>query len=163
MAVGRAAAVVAAALVLPIAAATTVDAAPTPRGHLRGYDRSMLSYVNHVREVRGLRPLHQSNRLYRIAHSWAEHMAAHRKLGHDPGVRADLGKRCPRWRMGGENIAAQVGTDAHELFELYMHHRGHRRNILQRRYTDIGIATIHVYRDGQSTEWDVMDFANHCR
>jgi uncharacterized protein YkwD len=43
-----------------------------------------------------------------------------------------------------------------------MHSPPHRANILDKHYTVLGIATVSVTRNGVTTQWNVMDFANHC-
>ncbi len=156
------ASLVMACLVL-VGVATPAVAKPTPSAQLRTYDRNLLYYVNHTRHAHHLPALAQSNRLYRIAHRWAEHMAHKRSLHDNPRGVHQVARRCSRWRAYGENVAAQEGTDAHAIFELYMHDRSHRANILRHRFTEVGIATVILHRDGQTTEWDVMDFAERCR
>jgi uncharacterized protein YkwD len=143
---------------------TPAMARPTPAHELRTYDKNLLFYVNRARAAHHLPPLRQSDRLYRIAHAWATHMAQRHAIKDNPRGVHQAARSCPGWHAYGENVAAQEGTDAHAIFELYMHDRAHRRTILRRRYhfTDIGIATVKVVRDGQTTEWNVMDLANHC-
>jgi uncharacterized protein YkwD len=43
-----------------------------------------------------------------------------------------------------------------------MHSPEHRANILDKNYRQVGIATVKRVVDGQTTQWDVMDFGNHC-
>ena len=138
-------------------------ARPTPAHQLRTYDKNLLYYVNHARQAHHLPPLRQSNRLYRVAYRWAEHMARRRSLHDNPRGAHEVARRCLRWRAYGENVAAQEGTDSRSIFELYMHDRSHRANILRHRFTNVGIATVILHRDGQTTEWDVMEFAERCR
>lgn len=154
--------VVVAALLVALGPAAAI-AKPTPSGQLRTYDKKFLKYVNHARENHGLKPLRQSNRLYKIAHKWAEHMAATQNLEHNPN--AVVGKRliftkCPHSTMAAENVGWQGHTDARALFKLYMHEPYHRANILQPKHRDVGIATV---RSGDGREWNVQDFGNHCR
>jgi uncharacterized protein YkwD len=159
----RRVALAAAACLLVGGIGTPALARPTPSGQVRPYDKDLLFYVNHARHAHHLRPLVQSNRLYRVAHRWAEHMARRRWLHDNPHGAHEVARRCTRWLAYGENVAAQEGTDAHSIFELYMHDRSHRANILRHRFTNVGIATVILHRDGQTTEWDVMDFAERCR
>jgi uncharacterized protein YkwD len=161
---------VTAALVLAVGGATA-HAAPTPSDQLRPYDKHLLRYINHERAHNGLAPLKQSNRLYKIAHKWAAHMAKTENLEHNPnyGYGGPLvSKKCPHATIAGENVGAQAHTNAKDLFELYMDEPFHRANMLNPkynkpkhpRYTQVGIATV---RASDGSEWNVMDFANHCR
>lgn len=155
-------AVAVSALALTFAAGNAAIARPTPAGQVRTYDKSMLSYVNRARRAHHLPPLRQSNRLYRIAHAWAIHMADRRSLRDNPRGRREIARSCPRWHDYGENVAAQEGSNPHAIFELYMHDRRHRKAILAGYFTDVGIATVHETRGGQTTEWDAMEFAGNC-
>jgi uncharacterized protein YkwD len=150
------------ALALTLAVGAAASARPTPAGQVRRYDKNMLFYVNRARAAHHLPPLRQSNRLYRIAHSWAAHMARVRRIKDNPHGWHETARSCPRWHDYGENVAAQEGTDAHAIFELYMHDRGHRKNILAPYFTNIGISTIRDSRDGQTTEWNAMELAGNC-
>lgn len=158
---------VAAVLLSGVAPAT---AAPTPHDQLRTYDKHLLNYVNHARANNGLNPLKQSNRLYKIAHRWAEQMARSDNLEHNAhyGLGApSLARKCPHVTIAGENVGAQASTNAKKLFRLYMKEPYHRANILNPvynkpkhpKYTDVGIATV---KASDGSEWNVMDFANHC-
>jgi uncharacterized protein YkwD len=100
--------------------------------------------------------------LWRVAHSYAEHLAATRTLTENPDLSAVVSRVCPSWTAIGEN-SAYVDGGSHRLMRAYMHSRPHRINILNRHYTEVGIATVRVRRHGTVRQWDVMDFGNHCR
>ena len=147
-----------------------MHAAPTPASQLRSYDKHLLAYVNHARADNGLKPFVQSNRLYKIAHSWAAHLAKTHNLQHNPDYyygKPLVTHRCPHATIAGENTGEQGTTDARQLFDLYMNEPYHRANILSPkyneqkspRYTQVGIATV---KASDGSEWNVMDFANHC-
>jgi uncharacterized protein YkwD len=168
----RTACAVIAAAVLGAVAPPPATAAPTPAKHVRTYDKHLLKYVNNARANNGLKPLKQSNRLYKIAHRWAAHLAkSHDNLEHNP--KFVLGgplvtRTCPHATAAGENVGAQAQTAPKSLFKLYMDEPYHRANILSPkynsrgtpRYTYVGIATV---KASDGSEWNVMDFANHCR
>jgi uncharacterized protein YkwD len=67
--------------------------------------------------------------------------------------------KCPHATAGGANDGWQAHSDPHGMFLRYKHEPFHWANILQPRYKDVGIATVRA-KDG--SEWDTMDFANHC-
>ncbi|HWA66699.1 MAG TPA: CAP domain-containing protein [Mycobacteriales bacterium] len=157
------------------AAGPSVTAHSTPAAHLRPYDKQLLVDVNRARRQNGLKPYVQSDRLYRLAHKWAEHIVATRNLEHNPATfsiktfRAASG--CRKATTDGENVGEQGSTNSRQLFELYMSDPAHRDNNLSPKYnapnvpgyTDVGIATIAVPNgNGTFSEVNVMDFANHC-
>jgi uncharacterized protein YkwD len=137
-----------------------------PATHVRAYDKALLKDVNHARATHGLKPLQESARLYAVAHAWADQMAAHRDLEHNPnamfGSKA-MKHTCPHATTAGENVGEQGTSNAAQLFALYKSSPSHWANIISPHYTDVGIATVALPNgDGTSSEWDVMDFANRC-
>lgn len=166
----RAACAALAATLLSALGTAPATAAPTPLSQLRTYDKHLLKYVNQARADNGLKPLKQSGRLYKMAHAWAAHMAKTGSLEHNPNFGYGMpliNKRCPHATIAGENVGSQASTNSKQLFALYMQEPYHRANILNPkynkpkhpRYTQVGIATV-TASDG--SEWNVMDFANHC-
>jgi uncharacterized protein YkwD len=163
-------AVLAVALAFSLGAAASTSAAPTKPSHLRAYDKHLLKYVNHARVNHGLKPLRQSNRLYKVAHAWAAHMAETETAGDDlTWTSGGQYKRvCPKATAAGANDGWQSNTSAREMFQRYKAEPYHWANILspkynppgQAAYADVGIATVKA-KDG--SEWNSMYFANHCR
>ena len=99
-----------------------VHAAPTPSSQLRSYDKTLLKYGNHVRAQNGLKPYVQSDRLYKMAHAWAAHMAKDENLEHNPNYGYGgplITKKCPNATIAGENVGSQASSDPKQLFELY--------------------------------------------
>jgi uncharacterized protein YkwD len=137
-----------------------------PAKNVRAYDKDMLKYVNQARKTHGLKPLKESARLYSLAEGWAEQMAAHRNLEHDPYAAfgsKEMKHLCPHTTTAGENVGEQGTSNAPQLFALYKSSPSHWANIISTHFTDVGIATVPLPNgDGTSSEWDVMDFANHC-
>lgn len=126
------------------------------------YNLSLFSHVN-VARVNDARHAYKHNhRVHHIAHSWAEHLASTGYLEHNPNLVAQVTRACPNWTTLGENVGVSGGKDATRLFSAYMHSPPHRANILDKHYTVLGIATVSVTRNGETTQWNVMDFANHC-
>lgn len=160
---------VAVALLLTFAVVATASAAPTRPSHLRAYDKKLLKYVNHSRVVHGLKPFKQSDRLYKVAHAWAEHLAKTRTVGDDPAWTSggQFQKVCPKATTAGANDGAQGTSSPKKMFEQYKAEPFHWANIQSPRYnppgqdpyTYVGIATVKA-KDG--SEWDSMYFANHC-
>ncbi len=110
----------------------------------------ILAQTNATRHSAGLPSLSASQALMRAAEDYARRLAAAGKLSHaldgrDPGQRVRAFGY--RWRAVGENIAmaSARGSDAQiaaGLVSQWMGSSGHRRNILARKYTQIGVAGI---------------------
>jgi uncharacterized protein YkwD len=159
-----------AVLAMPAGAQGSTRTAAHPA--MRAYDKQLLADVNRARVQNGLKPYTESDALYRMAHAWAEHMAKAHSLEHNPNAAfgtKQMKRTCPHATTAGENVGEQGTTNSQQLFQLYMDEPYHRANILSPKYTkgpaytDVGIATVAVPNgDGTSSEWNVMDFANHC-
>jgi uncharacterized protein YkwD len=153
-----------------VIAAFGVIAAPTsaavtgthPPAQVRSYDHRMLLHANRARTAHQVSPLSMSSKLHGVAQTWAQHLAKTGRLVHNPKLEAQVAQRCPHWTAIGENIAYGNGRHPRTVFRAYMHSPGHRANILDKRYAQVGIATVTVHRHGRLEQWNVMDFANHC-
>jgi uncharacterized protein YkwD len=110
-------------------------------GGLSRDERAVLDLTNREREKAGLGPLQVSARLVRAARSHSANMARQGQLGHlldgkGPGERLqDVGYAHTGW---GENCAAGQRTAA-EAVRSWMSSEGHRANILNPAFAEIGI------------------------
>jgi uncharacterized protein YkwD len=121
--------------------------------------RSTLCLLNHVRARRGLRRLHLHRRLGRAARSHSADMARRGYFSHntlsggsflDRIRHAGYLRHARQW-MVGENIAWGTGRLAtpRAIVRAWMHSPGHRANILNGRFREIGVgitynAPVHV-------------------
>jgi uncharacterized protein YkwD len=84
------------------------------------------------------------------AQKHADWMAEHHNMSHTGAGRSDVGDRISKeyhWTMAGENIAyGQKSVE--EVHKVWMNSRGHRANILNKGFMDIGIG-ITVADNGQ--------------
>ncbi len=128
----------------------TVTSEPTPSdpppppsgGGTNAQEREVLNLTNQARRNQGCRPLQLDDSLVEAAGSHASDMVRRHYMDHtnpdgeDPGDRmAKAGWRGNGW---GENIAA--GYDSPQrVFNAWMNSDGHRANILNCRFTKIGI------------------------
>lgn len=152
-----------AALGLTAAPALSADAAAhRPPQAVRSFDTSLLGQVNSARSNAGRSHFAMNHKLWKVAHKWAEHLASTGQLGHNPKLTKQVTKACPKWTDTGENVGMVYDETVNQLFQAYMADPPHRANILDKHYKQVGIATVKVERGGQTQEWDVMDFANHC-
>ena len=150
---------------------TTRTSEPTPRdtsqpptsgGGTNAQERQVLDYTNQIREQQGCGPLRLDRALVKAAGKQASDMVRRHYMDHtnpdgqDPGDRmAAAGYRGSSW---GENIAAGYDT-AQKVVAAWMQSDGHRKNILNCRFTSIGIG----YDPGQvKPDWGpgswVQDF-----
>jgi uncharacterized protein YkwD len=133
--------------------------APPQRVHTdreRRYQRKVFHWTNVARRRHDLPPFERLRCLRRIAVRWSEHLAATGDFEHqDLGV---IFNRCPRATSAGENIA-RGGVRPRQMVRLWMRSPGHRANILNRRFTHLGVGA--AVRHHQWT--GVQDFAGRRR
>ena len=109
---------------------------------LNAKEERTLRLHNHKRRSRGLRTLCVHPKLTKAARAHSESMIKKDYFGH-----GSVGRRLKRygynWRVYGENIAGGTGRYARpgNTFRRWMNSSGHRANILDRRFREIGIGT----------------------
>ncbi|MEU4196079.1 CAP domain-containing protein [Kribbella sp. NPDC026611] len=140
----------------------TTSAPPPSGGGTSPQEREVLDLTNQYREQNGCRPLKLNSALVDAAGRHASDMVRRHYMDHtnpdgeDPGDRmADAGYHGSSW---GENIAAGYDS-AQRVVAAWMQSDGHRKNMLNCRFTVIGIG----YDPGQvRSDWGpgswVQDF-----
>ena len=135
---------------------------PVSGGGTNSQEREVLNYTNAIREQQGCGPLRLDSALVEAAGKHASDMVRRHYMDHtnpdgkDPGDRMSAaGYRGSGW---GENIAAGYES-AQKVVAAWMKSDGHRKNILNCRFTSIGIG----YDSGQvRSDWGpgswVQDF-----
>ena len=116
-------------------------------------ESSYLSILNQERASHGLAPLQLNPELTRVAQGWSSHMAASHVLAHNPGLTTQIGN----WQAVGENVGD--GPDLRDLADAFWASAPHRSNILDRGYTQVGIAA--VVSNGMI--WITVDFRQPLR
>ncbi len=110
------------------------------------YDSRLTSLVNSARAAGGLAPLTVSGGLTNLAAYWSTAMANGKtgySLAHNPGLNSMIGRYYPGATTWGENVALfSTGIGADQIFQSYMASPGHRANILNAKYTHVGIVTM---------------------
>jgi len=102
------------------------------------YEQRILEIVNRERARRGLRPLRLATCAGGYAARWSAELARSERLRHQ-SLRP-IQSSC-RAREVGENIGyGKVSADA--MVQLWMNSRPHRANILNPRFTSIGIGAV---------------------
>jgi uncharacterized protein YkwD len=147
---------------------------PTPPPGNLTTAQAVLNQVNAWRTAAGLRPYTMSPGLVASAHKHNLVMIAGCGLSHRCPGEPDLGPRISaqgvHWTTLGENIGesgpnpntasaitkAATGLDK-AMFDEKPPNDGHRRNLLSKSFTHIGIDVI---RDSKGTVWLTQDFSN---
>jgi hypothetical protein len=115
---------------------TFIGLSPAPASATGPNTSSILSAVNSARAGAGRRPLSLRSDLSAVAYRWSQHMAATGTLAHNPS----LTRQVTHWRWVGENVG--YGPDWRAVEVAFMNSPGHRANILDRDYTQIGIGVV---------------------
>ncbi|MFD3548769.1 CAP domain-containing protein [Streptomyces sp. NPDC058655] len=107
-----------------------------------GAQAEVLALVNQERAAAGCPALTVNAKLTKAAQDHSADMAAHGNMSHTGSDGSDPGARITRagyqWRTYGENVAYGYGSAA-KVMEGWMNSPGHKRNILDCSYKEIGI------------------------
>lgn len=113
---------------------------------LRVSEREAAAAINAIRAGHGAGPVAASDRLGIVASQQARLMARNDELAHEVRAGRDLAGRIERagYRgIAGENISAGYASLA-DVLEAWLASPGHRRNLLDSRFTEFGIAAARV-------------------
>ena len=106
------------------------------------YENEVVRLVNEIRESNGLKPLTANWELSRIARYKSEDMSGNKYFSHTSPVYGTPFEMIRAfglsYRSAGENIAYGYGTPA-AVVNGWMNSSGHRANILNASYTQIGV------------------------
>ena len=111
-------------------------------------ESEIFNLTNQAREKAGLLPLKLNSYLMEKAREQSSQMAKEKNLSHT--IIGSLDSRIKRvnypYRQIGENIALST-LPIDSVIQMWMESKGHRKNILNPKYKDIGIG-ISVAKDG---------------
>ncbi|MFE2878188.1 sigma-70 family RNA polymerase sigma factor [Streptomyces roseus] len=131
--------------------------APAPGPAPSGVAGQVIALVNSERAAAGCGPLKEDPQLRNAAQGHSDDMAARNFFDHTNPDGADPGKRTTaagyRWSTYGENIARGQQT-ASSVMDSWMKSPGHRANILNCSFKDIGVG-IH---SGPGGPWWTQNF-----
>ena len=136
---------------VPINAVQLSAPSATPNG-AAAYELRMLSLINARRAGAGAAPLTLRACPDGFANRWSPVMAGNGSLSHqnlDPILSS-----CNA-RTTGENVGMNSSQDADSMFAAFMASPPHAANIVDRRFTAVGIG---AYRDANGTWWVTQDF-----
>jgi uncharacterized protein YkwD len=133
---------------------------PVPEGPARPLATTeidqIVELVNVERKKRNVPPLKVSVKLTDAAQKYAERMAREDRLSHDLG--GGLGDRLDKenynWTMCGENIAWNY-RGAEDVMKGWMSSPGHRRNLLNPSYKEIGVG---IAKNKKGEPYHCQDF-----
>lgn len=110
------------------------------------------SSVNASRAAAGLPPVHENLQLDIKADGWAQTMRNQCRIWH-----SRLADGAPsNWRKLGENVG--MGGNVAQIHQAYMNSPGHRANILDPRFTQMGTAAVWGNCNGYHTLFTVHVF-----
>lgn len=120
--------------------------------------REVLNLVNAERKKQGLTPLTLSNKLTSVANTKAKDMAVNHYFDHNSPTYGSpfqmLQQFGIKYSYAGENIAAGQKTAA-QVMNSWMNSSGHRANILNKNYTELGVG---FYAGGSYDTYWVQEF-----
>ncbi|QHC32124.1 CAP domain-containing protein [Streptomyces sp. HF10] len=125
----------------PTASSTPTTATPSATA-ASGVTAQIVQLVNAERAKAGCRPLTLDAKLTEAAQAHSADMAAHQNMSHTGSDGSDPGTRITQagytWSAYGENVAYGYATAA-EVMAGWMSSPGHRANILDCGYQEIGV------------------------
>jgi uncharacterized protein YkwD len=123
------------ALVLAVLVTGAVTA-PSANAAATNAEDVFTARINQARAAQGLPRLATRPHLVAVARDWAARMAGQSKLYHNPRLTSDV----DNWRWVGENVG--YGPDAPTIHVAFMRSPGHRANILDRDYSEVGVGAV---------------------
>ncbi len=118
----------------------------------QGDRQHVLDLVNQSRAQNGLPAVRENFELDVKADNWAQHLRNVCALSHS--TLSDGAP--PAWRKLGENVG--YGGDIDQVHTAYMNSPGHRANILDRGFTQMGSAAVWGTCDGGRRVFTVQEF-----
>lgn len=103
-----------------------------------GAAAQFVSLINNARAAHGTPRLAASSALRSSAASWAASMARSNTLAHNPHLSSSVSG----WKVLGENVG--VGDSVSSLESAFWASAGHRANMLDAEFTQLGVAVVDV-------------------
>jgi uncharacterized protein YkwD len=121
------------AVVVALVGATLVWASPAQASSGAG---QFISLANSARSSHGVKTLATNGDLNSVAQHQAQRMADSGQLAHNPNLTSDI----HHWLKIGENVG--YGPDVESIQNAFMRSAGHRANILDSDFTEIGVGVV---------------------
>ncbi|CAI2936333.1 CAP domain-containing protein [Aminobacter sp. P9b] len=123
-----------------------------------GASTTGIAYLQTIRSEHGLPPLRPDSTLERAALQQAGYMARSGKMEHTTGWGKDFAARMNDNSVAGaaaENIA-HGGMEPAKLFSMWMNSAGHRRNMLDPRFSKFGLAYVREAKGSDKRYWALV-------
>ena len=118
---------------------------PQPDASVIRYEREVIRLVNEIRQQNGLKPLTENWELSRVARYKSQDMLDHRYFSHTSPTYGSPFQMLKAfglsYRTAGENIAKGYSSPQ-AVVNGWMNSSGHRANILNASYTQIGVGYV---------------------
>ncbi len=139
---------------LAVAATTVVGSAALAAPALASSASDLGAATSAARAAAGLPALALDAQLTAVAQGWANQLAAAGTLSHNPALRTQV----TNWNVLGENVG--MAADIPSVQAAFMASPAHRDNILDPRYTQMGVASATSIYASCSCQvlWVVVDF-----
>jgi len=125
----------------------------------RGFEAEVIALVNQFREENGIRVLAEQSQLTQAARLHSQDMACNQFFSHLSPTSGTLLDRIAgqdyEYSAAAENIAAGYITPA-EVVEGWMDSLGHRTNLLNPQYTQVGVGYTFVADSANGTYWTIV-------
>lgn len=99
-------------------------------------EASVTQKINSARSARGVHRLSSRSDLIGVARAQARRMASQNRLYHNPRLSRDV----KNFRWVGENVG--YGPDVAKVHNAFMASPGHKANLLDRDYTEVGVGVV---------------------
>jgi uncharacterized protein YkwD len=113
-------------------------------------EREAVDRVNGARSHRSIRKLTVKTQLRTVARDWSKSMCSRGKLEHNP----TLGRQVTNWRVVAENVGR--GGSIRSTHTAFMGSAGHKGNILDTRFREVGIGVYRKPAGGGYTYWQTQ-------
>jgi len=128
-------------------------ASDRPASAVRSLEQGVLAEVNALRHQHGLMPLRLSSGLAAAARQHSTEMASHGYFGHSSANGSSFERRIARfyprggrhyWSVGENLLWSSPNVDTTVVLSSWLNSPEHRKNILRRRWREIGLSAVHV-------------------
>jgi len=113
-----------------------------------GQEKQIFDITNIIRKRHGLNPLNWHDQTSKVAYDHSKDMKENEYFSHVSPTNGTLANRLEEggilFTVAGENIAAQY-VDGIEAVEGWLNSKGHRKTLLQKDYTHLGIGVFDKY------------------
>ncbi|QGG95896.1 CAP domain-containing protein [Actinomarinicola tropica] len=121
-----------------VVALVLLGVAPTAGAGPVDDEARFVALVNQARSAAGVAPLAPHGELTALGRSWAGSMAAAGGISHNPALGSSVSAP---WQLLGENVGR--GPSVEVVFNALMASPSHHRNIVDPRFTHIGVGVVH--------------------